>query len=92
MRRHISSGKGRRNEKKSQTFGFGITLERRLAERSSSIASENPVPIYHFLKFQAKSSLMGKIIRQPLRSCSTYYPLTNFTNALKLLIVVVITS
>lgn len=28
----------------NSTFGLGITLERRLAERSSSIASENPVP------------------------------------------------
>lgn len=34
-----------RKEQGKQTFGFGITLERRLQERSSSIASENPVPV-----------------------------------------------
>lgn len=29
---------------KRHAFGFGITLERRLADLSSSIASEKPVP------------------------------------------------
>lgn len=33
-----------RKEQGKQTFGLGITLERRLEERSSSTASENPVP------------------------------------------------
>lgn len=33
--------------RKKQTLGLGITLVRRLAERSSSIASENPVPVMH---------------------------------------------
>jgi hypothetical protein len=37
-------------KKEPQTFGLGITLERRLAERSSSIVSENPVPTHHRIK------------------------------------------
>lgn len=48
----VSEGMNRKktegmNRKKTETFGWGITLERRLAERSSSIASENPVPNQH---------------------------------------------
>ena len=39
-------------EKSSTTRGLGITLERRLEERSSSIASENPVPVQNQIDFQ----------------------------------------
>lgn len=47
---HTQIGGSTRKERKI-TFGLEITLERRLAERSSSTASENPVPIHHDMKF-----------------------------------------
>ena len=37
-------------KREPQTFGLVITLERRLAERSSSTVSENPVPAHHHIK------------------------------------------
>lgn len=44
-------------ERKAQAFGLGITLERRLAERSSSTASENPVPTHQWMKISHQMTL-----------------------------------
>ena len=38
-------GNNTEKKEKIRTFGLGITLERRLEERSSSIASVKPVPM-----------------------------------------------
>jgi len=51
---------GQIKKHKNCTFGLGITCERRLAERSSSTCSENPVPAHHSKKKKRMAPLLKK--------------------------------
>lgn len=77
-----------------QTFGSGMTLERRLAERSSSIASEKPVPTSHqnLLLDSCKQKGTSTDNFNGKTKDKEFLILTYLTNALKFFIVIVITG